>query len=363
MKKLLSIVLTLVLLTAFAACNKTVEVDENTFSDGDQYEQIGGELNILNWGEYIDPELIELFEQETGVKINYIELTSNEEMLIKLRSSDSPYDLCFPSDYIIEQMIREDMLQPLDYSKIPNAKNIDPKMIEITNVFDPGNKYSLPYMCGTVGILYNTDMVTEPVNSWGILWDEKYAGQVWMYDSVRDSLGITLKYLGYEMNTRSEEEVAAARDKLIEQAPIRKGWGTDDLRSTMENGKAAMCVIYSGDAFCSIDACENLAYAVPDEGSNVWFDNVIIPKTAKNLEAAHAFINFLNDGNIAARNTEYIFYSTPNKAAMDRLDEYFTENETYNPPQEVLDRCEVFHDLGDFTEVFSKAWSAIKSAN
>ena len=131
----------------------------------------------------------------------------------------------------------------------------------------------------------------------------------------------------------------------------------------MENGKAAMCVIYSGDAFCSIDACENLAYAVPDEGSNVWFDNVIIPKTAKNLEAAHAFINFLNDGNIAARNTEYIFYSTPNKAAMDRLDEYFTENETYNPPQEVLDRCEVFHDLGDFTEVFSKAWSAIKSAN
>lgn len=363
MKKLLSIVLTLVLLTAFAACNKTVEVDENTFSDGDQYEQIGGELNILNWGEYIDPELIELFEQETGVKINYIELTSNEEMLIKLRSSDSPYDLCFPSDYIIEQMIREDMLQPLDYSKIPNAKNIDPKMIEITNVFDPGNKYSLPYMWGTVGILYNTDMVTEPVNSWGILWDEKYAGQVWMYDSVRDSLGITLKYLGYEMNTRSEEEVAAARDKLIEQAPIRKGWGTDDLRSTMENGKAAMCVIYSGDAFCSIDACENLAYAVPDEGSNVWFDNVIIPKTAKNLEAAHAFINFLNDGNIAARNTEYIFYSTPNKAAMDRLDEYFTENETYNPPQEVLDRCEVFHDLGDFTEVFSKAWSAIKSAN
>ena len=357
MKKLLSIVLALVLLTAFAACNKTVEVDENTFSDGDQYEQIGGELNILNWGEYIDPELIELFEQETGVKINYIELTSNEEMLIKLRSSD------FPSDYIIEQMIREDMLQPLDYSKIPNAKNIDPKMIEITNVFDPGNKYSLPYMWGTVGILYNTDMVTEPVNSWGILWDEKYAGQVWMYDSVRDSLGITLKYLGYEMNTRSEEEVAAARDKLIEQAPIRKGWGTDDLRSTMENGKAAMCVIYSGDAFCSIDACENLAYAVPDEGSNVWFDNVIIPKTAKNLEAAHAFINFLNDGNIAARNTEYIFYSTPNKAAMDRLDEYFTENETYNPPQEVLDRCEVFHDLGDFTEVFSKAWSAIKSAN
>ena len=284
-------------------------------------------------------------------------------MLIKLRSADSQYDLCFPSDYIIEQMIREDMLQPLDMSKIPNAKNIDPKMMEITNSFDPGNKYSLPYMWGTVGILYNTTMVDEPVTSWGILWDEKYAGQVWMYDSVRDSIGITLKYLGYEMNTRSEDEVNAAADKLIEQASVRKGWGTDDLRATMENGKAAMCVIYSGDAFCSMDECEDLAYAVPEEGSNVWFDNVIIPKTAKNVEAAHAFINFLNDANLAARNTEYIYYSTPNKAAMDRLDEYFTESETYNPPQEVLDRCEVFHDLGDFTAVFSKAWSRIKSSN
>ena len=363
MKKILSIVLALIMMPMLFACKSTVKVDESTFADGDQYEHIGGELNVLNWGEYIDEELIALFEQETGVKVNYIEMTSNEEMLIKLRSSDSPYDLCFPSDYIIEQMIREDMLQPLDYSKIPNAKNIDPKMIEITNVFDPGNKYSLPYMWGTVGILYNTTMVDEPVDSWGILWDEKYTGQVYMYDSLRDSIGITLKYLGYDLNTRNADEVAAARDKLIEQAPIRKGWGTDDLRSTMENGKAAMCVIYSGDAFCSMDGHENLAYSVPAEGSNVWFDNVIIPKTAKNIEAAHAFINFLNDANIAARNTEYIGYTTPNKAALDILGTDYTEDETYNPPQEVLDRCDVFHDLGEFTEVFTKAWSAIKSSN
>ena len=363
MKKLLCAVLAVVLLAAFVACKTEIEVDENTYADGDQYEYIGGELNVLNWGEYIDEELIALFEQETGVKVNYNELISNEDMLAKLRSADSDIDLCFPSDYIIEQMIREDMLQPLDMSKIPNAKNIDPKMMEITNSFDPGNKYSLPYMWGTVGILYNTTMVDEPVDSWGILWDEKYAGQVWMYDSVRDSIGVTLKYLGYEMNTRNEAEVQEAAEKLIAQAPIRKGWGTDDLRATMENGKAAMCVIYSGDAFCSMDACEDLAYAVPKEGSNVWFDNVIIPKNAKNIEAAHAFINFLNDGNIAARNTEYIYYSTPNAAAMERLDAYFTENETYNPPQEVLDRCEVFHDLGDFVTVYVNAWSRIKSSN
>lgn len=360
MKKILCAVLIAVMLLTFAACKSTATIE---FADGDQYSEIGGELNVLNWGEYIDPELIEIFENETGVKVNYVEMTSNEEMLIKLRSSDSPYDLCFPSDYIIEQMIREDMLLPLDYSKIPNAKNIDPKMNEFTNVFDPGAKYSLPYMWGTVGILYNTTMVEEPVDSWGILWDEKYAGNIWMYDSVRDTIGITLKYLGYEMNTRSEEEVAAARDKLIEQAPLRKGFGTDNMRTSMINGKAALALIYSGDAFAAIDENEDLAYVVPKEGSNVWYDNVVIPKTAKNVEAAFAFINFLNDGNVAAKNTEYICYSTPNKAAMDRLGEEFTEDETYNPSEEVLARCEVFHDLGEFVEVFNAAWSKIKSSN
>jgi spermidine/putrescine-binding protein len=343
----------------FAACDKSVE--EVEFADGDQYENIGGELNVLNWGEYIDPDLIELFEQETGVKVNYVEMTSNEEMLIKLRSADCNYDLCFPSDYIIEQMIREDMLIPLDYSKIPNAKNIDPKMKTFTDVFDPGAKYSLPYMWGTVGILYNTTMVDEPVDSWGILWNEKYAGKIWMYDSVRDTIGITLKYLGFDLNTRNADEVAAARDMLIAQKPLRMGFGTDNMRTSLINGKAVMGVIYSGDAYAAIAENEDLAYVVPKEGSNVWYDNVVIPKSAKNIEAAHAFINFLNDGAIAARNTEYICYSTPNKAAMDRLGEEFTEDETYNPPQDVLDRCEVFHDLGDFVEVFNDAWIMIKS--
>ena len=252
---------------------------------------------------------------------------------------------------------------PLDMSKIPNKKNIADRMYEVTNTFDPGNKYSLPYMWGTVGILYNTKMVEEDVDSWGILWDEKYTGQIWMYDSMRDTLGITLKYLGYDLNTRNEAEVAAARDKLIEQAPIRKGFGTDNMRTSMINNKGALGVIYSGDAYAAIEENEDLAYVVPKEGSNVWYDNVVIPKTAKNVAAAHAFINFLNDGNVAARNTEFICYSTPNAAAMERLDESFTEDETYNPSQEVLDRCEVFHDLGDFVDVFSAAWSKVISSN
>lgn len=358
MKKIALLVALMMLVCSFSAA-----LADDTFADGDQYDTIGGELNILNWGEYIDPELIELFEEETGVKVNYIEMTSNEEMLIKLNSPDCVYDLCFPSEYTIEKLMANDMLYPLDMSKIPNAtKNIDEKQFAITNEFDPGNTYSLPYMWGTVGILYNTTLVDEPVTSWKILWDEKYAGQIWMYDSVRDSIGITLKMLGYSLNTRNAEEVAAARDALIAQKPLLKGYGTDNMRSSMTNGKAALCVIYSGDAFCCMDENEDLDFAVPEEGSNVWYDNVIIPKSSKNLEAAHAFINFLNDGNIAARNTEYIYYSTPNAAAMERLDPYFTENETYNPTDETLARCEIFHDLGDFIEVFNDAWTRVKAA-
>lgn len=356
----LAMALALVMLLALGCAGSNDAQDGELYADGDQYSEIGGELNILNWGEYIDPELIALFEEETGVTVNYVEMTSNEEMLIKLRSADCVYDLCFPSDYIIEQLTAQEMLQELDKTKIPNLKNIDPEVLKISDQFDKNNKYSIPYMWGTVGILYNTTLVDEPVKSWDILWDEKYEGQIWMYDSVRDSIAVSLLHLGYDINTRSEAEVAEARDALIAQ-PKLKGYGTDNIRASMVNGKAAMAVIYSGDAFCCIDENPDLDFAVPEEGSNVWFDNVVIPKTANNTEAAHAFINFLCDAKIAARNTEYIYYSTPNLAAMELLDPYFTESETYNPSEETLARCTVFHDLGEFTTVFNQAWEAVKA--
>lgn len=378
MKKFLSLLLALVMLLALAACTNAPKDPQSgdketaapasddepdySFADGDQYDEIGGELNILNWGEYIDPELIDIFEEETGAKINYVEMTSNEEMLIKLRSADCVYDMCFPSDYIIEKLIADDMLIPLDMDKIPNAKNIQQRMLDITDGFDPGNKYSLPYMWGTVGILYNTTMVDEEVDSWDILWNEKYAGKIWQYDSVRDAIAVSLLRLGYDINTRNADEVAAARDELIKEIPLLKGLGTDDIRTSMQNNKAALAVIYSGDAYACVDENPDLAYVVPKEGSNVWFDNVVIPKSAKNLEAAHAFINFLNDANLAARNTEYIYYSTPNQGALDHLDEDFTSNEIFNPSDEILSRCVVYHDLGDFIEVFNKAWADFYAA-
>lgn len=346
MKKVLCILLTvLMLLPMLTACGGS---DTPT-------------LNILNWGDFIAPELLDQFTEETGIKVNYSTMTSNEEMLVKLSASDCIYDLCFPSEYIVEKLIAEDMLYEINKDNIPNLSNIDENFLDLS--FDPGNTYSVPYMWCTVGILYNTTMVSEPVTSWDILWDDTYAGQIIMYDSVRDTIGITLRKLGYSLNTRDESAIQAAQEELIAQRPIVRAYLTDDAKTEMINGNAAMTVIYSGDAMYCMLENPDLAFAVPEEGSNYSFDNAIIPKTSANKEIAEKFIDFLCRADVAKANTEYIGYSTPNKAALELMDAEWTENETYNPPQEVLDRCEIFHDLGDFIEVYNDAWIKIKAAN
>ncbi|MDR1620640.1 MAG: spermidine/putrescine ABC transporter substrate-binding protein [Clostridiales bacterium] len=350
MKKLVLAVTIALLLTMVSGCGDAQKGDAVT-------------INVLNWGDYIDDEtvdVIKLFEETTGIHVNYTTTASNEEMLVKLKSPDSIYDICFPSDYTIEKMVAGDMLHPLNKENIPNLSNIDERFMDLP--FDPGNTYSVPYMWGTVGILYNTTMVTEPVTSWKIFWDEKYAGQILMYDSIRDTIGITLKMLGYSVNTRDEAHIREAEAALTAQKPLVKAYLDDPIKDTMIRGNGAMAVVYSGDAVLCIEENPDLAYVVPDEGSNVWFDNIIIPKTSRHTAYAEAFINFLCDAEIARANTEYIGYSTPNKAALALLDEERIADETYNPSQETLDRCEVFRDLGDFIEVYNKAWTRIKAA-
>ena len=317
-------------------------------------------LNVLNWGDYIDPDLLRQFEDETGISIKYTTMTSNEEMLVKLASADNIYDVCFPSDYLIEKLAAEDLLYPINKANIPNLSNIDPRFLDLS--FDPGNTYSVPYMCGTVGILYNTKMVTDPVDSWNILWDEKYAGQILMYDSMRDTIGITLKKLGLDINTRNEADILAAQEALIAQKPLVRAYLTDDIKMELINGSAAMGVVYSGDAVYCISENPDLAYVVPKEGSNVWFDNIIIPKTSKHTAEAEQFINFLCDAKVAAQNSDYIGFSTPNAEALKLMDPSYAADPTYNPPQDVLDRCQIFQDLGDFVKVFSDAWTKVKAA-
>lgn len=317
-------------------------------------------LNVLNWGDYIDPALLRQFEDETGISVKYTTMTSNEEMLVKLASPDNIYDVCFPSDYIIEKLIADDLLYKIDQANIPNLKNIDSRFLDLS--FDPGNQYSVPYMWGTVGILYNITMVTDPVDSWNILWDEKYAGEILMYDSMRDTIGITLKKLGYDINTRNEEDILAAQEALIAQKPLVRAYLTDDIKMELINGNAAMGVVYSGDAVYCISENPDLAYVVPKEGSNVWFDNIIIPKTSQHTAEAEKFINFLCDAKVAAQNSDYIGYSTPNAAALALMGSDYIDDPTYNPPQDVLDRCQIYHDLGDFVKVFSDAWTKVKAA-
>ncbi len=321
-------------------------------------------IYVLNWGDYIDPDLIKRFESETGYKIIYNTLTSNEEMLIKLSSSDCIYDLCFPSDYVIEKLIAQELLAELNYENIPNMSNIDKRFLDLE--FDPDNTYSVPYMWGTVGILYNTTMVDEPVDSWDILWDEKYSGQILMYDSMRDSIGVALLKLGYDLNTRSEAEVGEAVAALNEQKPIRKGLFGDDIKEIMIDGSGALAVVYSGDAVFCCDEDEgnpDLAYAVPKEGSNVWFDNMVIPESSDNKAAVEAFINFLCQADVAMQNSQYIGYSSPNEAALKLMDDDWLNDETYNPPADVLDRCVIFKDLGDFVSVYESAWQQVKFSN
>lgn len=316
-------------------------------------------LYVLNWGDYIDEALLTQFEEETGIQVNYTTMATNEEMMVKLEEADCIYDVCFPSDYIIERLIQKDLLHELNKDNIPNLQYIDERFLDLD--FDPENKYSVPYMWGTVGILYNTTMVQEPVTSWDILWDETYADQILMYDSIRDTIGVALMKLGYSINTRNEADIQAAEEALIAQKPIVQAYLGDPIKDRLISGGAAMGIVYSGDAMWCMYENPDLAYAVPETGSNLWFDNIIIPKTSDNTEAAEAFISFLCDPEVAAQNAEYIGYSTPNAAALEILGEEYINDPTYNPPQELLDKCEIFHDLGDFITVYNDAWNRIKA--
>ena len=341
MKKLLCILVTLALM--LPVCASAQEV-----------------VNVFNWEDYIDESVLAQFEQETGIHVNYMRFTTNEDMIVQVEANPGAFDVCFPSDYIVERMLNKDMLAEIDYSKVPNAQYILDNLRSPD--YDPDNVHSLPYMWGTVGILYNTTMVSEPVTSWNVLWEEQYKGKILMYDSVRDSIGITLCKLGYSLNTRDEAQVLAAQEALIAQKPLVRAYLTDDIKMEMINGSAALAVVYSGDALYCMDENPDLDYVVPSEGSNVWFDNVIIPKTSQHTAEAEAFINFLCDAEVARANAEYICYSSPNKAALALLGPEFTESPVFNPPQEDLDRCEIFHDLGDFVGVFSDAWTKVKAA-
>ncbi len=325
-----------------------------------------GEVYVYNWGEYIDPDTITMFEEETGIKVVYDEYDTNETMYPKVESGSSAYDVICPSDYMIKKMIDNDLLQELDFDKMPNAKaNIGAQYYEQSEAFDPGNKYSVPYCWGTVGILYNKTMVDEPVTSWSILWDEKYADSILMQDSVRDAFMVALKLNGYSMNTLNEEELQTAKNALIAQKPLVQAYVIDQVRDKMIGGEAALGVIYSGEAIYTKRENPDLEYVIPDEGTNVWIDGWVVPKNAPNKENAEKFIDFMCRGDIALKNFEYITYSTPNTEAQKLIeDEDIKNSEIAFPDLSKYNNLETFSYLGEEgDELYNSLWKEVMSSN
>ena len=332
----------------------------------------GGELYVYNWGEYIDENVISQFEDETGITVVYDLFETNEEMYPVIEAGAVNYDVVCPSDYMIQKMRENDLLAELNFDNIPNIDQIDPAYMEMSQAFDPENKYSVPYCWGTVGILYNTRLLDElgipAPTKWTDLWDERLSGEILMQDSVRDAFMVALKKDGYSMNSESKDELEQAKQELIDQKPLVQAYVIDQVRDKMIGGEAAVGVIYSGemlyiqDEVANLGLDYNLEYVIPEEGTNLWLDSWVIPKNAKNKENAEKWIDFMCRPEIAKANFEYITYPTPNKGAFELLDEDMQNNKAVFPDIDSLKDSEVYKYLGDDTDaVYNELWKEVKA--
>lgn len=302
-------------------------------------------LTVYNWGDYIDPNVIKQFEKKTGIKVILETFDSNEAMLTKIQQGGTTYDIAVPSEYMIDKMKEEKLLIPLDKKKLPNLKNIDSRFMDLP--FDRDNKYSVPYFWGTVGIAYNKKMLPgKTFDSWEDLWDPSLRNEILLTDGARETMGMGLNALGYSLNDTNREHLQEAKEKLDTLMPNVKAIVGDENRILLANNEAPVAICWSGVAGEIMSENENIDYVVPKEGSNLWFDNMVIPKTAKNLDGAHQFLNFMLDPKIAAQNTEYVAYSTPNKAAMKYLPKEIANDPRFYPPTEMTERLEVYKNLG-----------------
>ena len=353
-----------VLLSAliFVACRQSTE-ESTENPEGDGRSKTANVVNIYNWGEYIDPEVISMFEEETGIKVVYDMFETNEEMYPVIEAGGVLYDAVCPSDYMIEKMMQNHLLAEIDYSNIPNIKEIGKGYMEMCAEFDPGNRYTVPYTTGTVGILYNKRMLDElgvPYpTKWADLWNPELKGEILMQDSVRDAFMVAL-------NTVDEKQLDEAMEDLIGQKPLVQAYVVDQVRDKMIGEEAAVGVIYSGEILYVQGELEGtdveVEYVIPEEGTNLWVDGWVIPKNAKHKENAEKWINFLCRPDIAAKNFEYITYTTPNEGALALLDPEYTENKAVFPDmEEVLKKGEVFSYLGEKDEAkYNDRWKKIK---
>ncbi len=302
-------------------------------------------LFIYNWGEYIDPDLITKFEKESGYNVVYETFDSNEAMYTKVKAGSSPYDIIFPSDYMVDKMRQENLLVPLDYKQLPAFKNIDKQFLN--KPFDPKNKYSIPYFWGTVGIIYNTTKTNLKFDSWEDLWDPSLENDLFLVDGAREVLGSSLKSLGYSLNSINDQQLNLAQQKLFGLQDNVKAIIGDEMLQLMPQGEAAAALTWSGSAQAMIDENSDLTYTIPKEGSNIFLDNIAIAKTAKNKKGAYEFINFMLLPENAAQNADWVGYATPNKAAQKLMDPDVINDPRFYPPYEVTKNDEYYRFIGN----------------
>ena len=331
------------------------------FSDGGRTV-----VRVLNWGDYIDPRAITMFEDENpDIKLSLTTTDSNEAMYVSAATEDTQIDVVIPSEYMVQRMMREDMLAELDHDLLPNYRYVA-QFTEERCGYDPDGVYSVPYAWGTFGILYNEELVDEPPEGWDVLFSPQYAGSILMYDRIRDSLAAALLELGYSINTTGDEEIAEASRLLIDQKPLVLAYGTDDLRMSMTNGSAAIAVMYAGDAVYAMEDNEALKYVIPQEGANIFVDSMAVLASTDVYDEALRFINFMLRPDVAGMNAAYTGYSTPEEAALPYVAaEYpeLLENNAFLPDPAELVNCEYFIPLSkEDMKKYELAWLEVKVA-
>lgn len=322
----------------------------------------GRVVNVCSWGEYIDPNLIGEFEKQTGIHVNYTTTESNETLYSLLKTGGSSYDVIVPSDYMVSRLIAEGMLEKLDYSNIPNFKRIGAAYKHLE--YDPDNLYSVPYTLGTTGIIYNTKMVKEKVDSWSILFDKKYKGEILMIDNPRDAMGVALMYLGYSINTTDRGELKKAYNLLREQKPILQAYVMDQIFDKLEVGEAAMGVYYAGDFLSMKENNPDLAFVIPKEGANFFVDAMCVPKGARHKTEAEAWINFMCSDKASLANLNYIWYASPNTKAMKEFLGQLDPKDAavLNPSKKTLAKCQMFLNLPqNILSYYDELWVLLKS--
>ena len=359
MKKLVSLIVAILAMVAILFGVKNMlqakESTEEVETSGEQQQ-----LFLFNWGNYIDPELIKEFEAETGIQVVYETFDSNDAMEAKLKQGGTRYDIVFPSESSITKLVNQNLLQKLDHSKIKGLENISPFLLN--SPVDNGNQYTIPYFWGTVGIMVNTKYIDpESIQTWNDLWKEYFKNKVLVLDGNREALGMALQSLGYSLNSKNEDELKAAEQKLKELKPNVRAVLNEEIKTMMKLEEAPIGMGYSGDAAAVAEENPNVQYILPKDGSAVWTDNFAIAHTAVNIEGAYAFINFMLRPENAARNAEYVGYSTPNEKAKELMDPEVTSDETYYPSEEIINSLEHYEYLGnDWIQKYNEAFLDFK---